>query len=92
MCEQRDHHQHSPRPVLRPWLTVLFLMSQSGALSDVTFKVGAETFQAHKQILAGRSPVFCAMFKAGGVEATTGEITVEDIDPVAFKQATILPQ
>ena len=69
---------------------MLFLMSQSGALSDVTFKVGAETFYAHKQILAGRSPVFCAMLQAGGVEATTGEITVEDIDPVAFKQVTIL--
>lgn len=68
----------------------MFLMMQSGALSDVTFKVGTETFQAHKQILGGRSPVFCAMFKAGGVEATTGKITVEDIDPVAFKQATIL--
>lgn len=62
-------------------------VSQSGILSDVIFKVGTEIFQAHKQILVGRSPVFCAMLQAGGIEATTGDITVEDIEPVAFKQA-----
>ena len=63
---------------------------QSGRCSDIAFKVGSETFQAHKSILAMRSPVLCGMMEAGGIEATTGEITVEDIDPVAFKQANSL--
>jgi len=52
----------------------------------VTFRVGSETFKAHKAILAARSPVMSSMFEAGGLEATTGEVTIEDIDPVAFKQ------
>ena len=56
----------------------------------MVFKVQGEEFGVHKAILAMRSPVFRGMFKAGGVEATTGDITVEDIDPVAFKQVTVL--
>jgi speckle-type POZ protein len=60
--------------------------AQSGDFSDVTFKVGGESFRAHKPILAARSAVFRAMFKAGGVEAITGEVAVEDVGPVAFKQ------
>jgi len=72
------------------FLLVAFCFRQSGECSDIAFKVGSETFQAHKSILAMRSPVLRGMLKAGGIEATTGEITVEDIDPVAFKQANSL--
>ena len=68
----------------------MWMAWQSGKCSDFTFKVGSETFQAHKSILAMRSPVLCGMMEAGGIEATTGEIMVEDIDPVAFKQANSL--
>jgi len=59
---------------------------QSGDLSDITFTVGGTDFPAHRVILSARSEVFRAMFKAGGVEATTGQISIPDIDPVAFKQ------
>jgi len=59
---------------------------QSGDLSDITFTVGGTDFPAHRVILSARSEVFRAMLKAGGVEATTGQISIPDIDPVAFKQ------
>ena len=60
--------------------------SQSGACSDITFKVGNQSFSAHKSIIAMRSPVFRGMIEAGCTEASTGTVKVEDVDPAAFRQ------
>ncbi|XP_044434785.1 BTB/POZ and MATH domain-containing protein 3-like [Triticum aestivum] len=48
--------------------------------ADVTFKVGHETFSAHRNILAARSAVFGPM-KEG---TTTGAIQIQDMEPNAF--------
>ncbi|EMS47630.1 BTB/POZ and MATH domain-containing protein 2 [Triticum urartu] len=56
-----------------------------GKGSDVTFSVGGETFAAHKIILAARSPVFEAEMYGGMKEGKAESITVEDMQPAAFK-------
>ncbi|CAN6213276.1 unnamed protein product [Urochloa humidicola] len=53
---------------------------------DVTFSVGGEEFTAHKVVLATRSPVFKAQFYGPLREAGTECITIEDMQPVVFKE------
>jgi speckle-type POZ protein len=53
--------------------------------SDVTFQVGGEIFEAHKIILAARSPVFKAQFYGQMIEARMGRVTIKDMEPVIFK-------
>ena len=38
-------------------------LQDRGTFSDVTLSVGGRVFQAHKALLAARSPVFAAMFE-----------------------------
>lgn len=52
--------------------------------ADVTFKVGDEKFQAHRNILAARSSEFRAALEHPGEGATPGEIVIEDIAPEVF--------
>lgn len=52
---------------------------------DIVFKVGNETFKAHKLVLAARSPVFRAQFFGLIGDRTINEIVVEDIEPSIFK-------
>ncbi|KAL1428148.1 hypothetical protein MTO96_016948 [Rhipicephalus appendiculatus] len=52
--------------------------------SDVTLKVGDETFQAHRSILAARSPAFRVMLAHPLEEAAPGEVVVEDVEPEVF--------
>ena len=47
--------------------------------SDVTFNVRGKQFQAHKNILTARSPVFAAMFQHQSAENMTGIVDVPDI-------------
>uniref|UniRef100_J3N2T3 BTB domain-containing protein n=1 Tax=Oryza brachyantha TaxID=4533 RepID=J3N2T3_ORYBR len=62
------------------------LASEKGA--DVVFQVGAETFAAHRCVLAARSPVFAAELygpmKEG--DAARGVVRVEDVDAHVFGQ------
>ncbi|RLN05552.1 hypothetical protein C2845_PM13G06550 [Panicum miliaceum] len=51
---------------------------------DVTFRVGGETFEAHKIVLAARSPVFKAEFFGPTMESGTGCVTVEYMHPEVF--------
>uniref|UniRef100_A0A0A9HAP9 BTB domain-containing protein n=1 Tax=Arundo donax TaxID=35708 RepID=A0A0A9HAP9_ARUDO len=66
------------------------IMEQFGKLleqkvgADVTFIVGGETFEAHKIVLAARSPVFMAQFYGQMRESETSCVTVEDVQPVVF--------
>jgi speckle-type POZ protein len=55
-------------------------------LSDVTFIIRGQTFSAHKNILAMRSPVFAAMFLHPTKEVQTSKVEVEDVDPDVFQE------
>ncbi|KAK4784171.1 hypothetical protein SAY86_018539 [Trapa natans] len=52
---------------------------------DIVFRVGHETFKAHKLVLAARSPVFRAQFFGLIGDHTINQIVVEDIEPSIFK-------
>ncbi|XP_073362112.1 BTB/POZ and MATH domain-containing protein 1-like [Aegilops tauschii subsp. strangulata] len=54
--------------------------------TDVTFNVRGETFHAHKIVLAMRSPVFKAELYRPMGSRTARNITVEDVQPAAFKE------
>ncbi|KAG2577529.1 hypothetical protein PVAP13_6NG104000 [Panicum virgatum] len=51
---------------------------------DVTFRVGGKDFEAHKIVLAARSPVFMAEFFGQMRESGTCCVTVEDMQPEVF--------
>ncbi|VAI48564.1 unnamed protein product [Triticum turgidum subsp. durum] len=53
--------------------------------ADVTFSVGGETFQAHKILLAMRSPVFKAELFGPMKEKRMRCLTIKDMQPAVFK-------
>ncbi|CAL5007574.1 unnamed protein product [Urochloa decumbens] len=53
--------------------------------SDVTFLVGGDTFEAHKIVLAVRSPVFKAQFFGPMRDPVACRVTVEDMQPAVFE-------
>uniref|UniRef100_A0ACD5X010 Uncharacterized protein n=1 Tax=Avena sativa TaxID=4498 RepID=A0ACD5X010_AVESA len=53
--------------------------------ADVTFTVGGETFQAHKIVLAMRSPVFKAQLFGPMRETRMRSVTIEDMQPAVFR-------
>ncbi|PVH34505.1 hypothetical protein PAHAL_8G234300 [Panicum hallii] len=69
-----DMHQHLAR------------LLSSGAESDVTFRVGEETFAAHRVVLAARSPVFMAELFGPMKEKhkTSRPIQISDMEPGVF--------
>ncbi|XP_010937555.1 BTB/POZ and MATH domain-containing protein 3 isoform X3 [Elaeis guineensis] len=58
---------------------------ESGMGSDIVFEVGDETFKAHKQILAARSPVFNAQFFGLIGDPKMDRVVVQDVEPPVFK-------
>ncbi|KAF8087877.1 hypothetical protein N665_0564s0012 [Sinapis alba] len=50
--------------------------------SDITFDIAGEKFQAHKLVLAARSPFFKSKFFD---EANITEVTINDLEPKVFK-------
>ncbi|KAL6622786.1 hypothetical protein ACP70R_032665 [Stipagrostis hirtigluma subsp. patula] len=59
------------------------LQSQVGA--DVTFMVGGESFAAHKNVLAARSPVFMAEFFGGMEEMSSRHVEIKETEATVFK-------
>ncbi|KAH7954972.1 hypothetical protein HPB49_023517 [Dermacentor silvarum] len=57
---------------------------ESKNYADVTFKVGDETFQAHRSILAARSPAFRSMLEHPMEEEVVGGVVIEDVEPDVF--------
>ena len=53
--------------------------------ADVTFSVGGETFEAHKIVLAMRSPVFKAELFGSMRETRMPCVTIEDMQPAVFR-------
>ncbi|KAL6661107.1 hypothetical protein ACP70R_000491 [Stipagrostis hirtigluma subsp. patula] len=53
--------------------------------ADVSFIVGSDRFLAHRAVLAARSPVSRAELFGSMAEATVASITLQDIDPAAFR-------
>lgn len=54
--------------------------------TDFEFVIGDLIFPAHKGIVAARSPVFSAMFKADMIESRTQQVVIEDIEPSIFEE------
>ena len=54
--------------------------------SDVTLSVNGTEFQAHKNILAARSPVFAAMFEHDMEEKQSGKVEIHDFDGDVIKE------
>ncbi|KAF7103978.1 hypothetical protein CFC21_104906 [Triticum aestivum] len=59
------------------------LQSETGA--DVNFLVGKESFAAHKNILAARSPVFNAQFFGDIKDKCSARVEIEDMEVAAFR-------
>ncbi|KAM3214156.1 hypothetical protein ACQJBY_066533 [Aegilops geniculata] len=59
------------------------LQNETGA--DVTFLVSGESFAAHKNILAARSPVFMAEFFGEMKEKCSQSVQIKDMEAVVFK-------
>ncbi|TYH82166.1 hypothetical protein ES332_D02G039500v1 [Gossypium tomentosum] len=58
---------------------------ESGKGADVKFEVDGETFDAHKLVLAARSPVFRAQLFGPLKDQNTQSIRVEDMEAPVFK-------
>jgi speckle-type POZ protein len=58
---------------------------QSGTGADVTFLVSGESFPAHKNILAARSPVFMAEFFGETKEKSSQAVAIDDMEVGVFK-------
>ena len=63
---------------------VMNQLRRESQLCDVTFKVGCETFLAHRVVVASVSPYLRAMFTCGMKESSQEEIELRDIDPQAM--------
>lgn len=59
---------------------------ERNAFSDVTLCVKGREFQAHKSILAARSPVFNAMFEHEMEEKKLNRVEITDVDDEVMKE------
>ncbi|KAM0889372.1 hypothetical protein ACQ4PT_027732 [Festuca glaucescens] len=63
----------------------LAMMSDKQELTDVSFDVSGESLNAHRLVLAARSPVFKAELYGPMVESKMTSITVQDMEASTFK-------
>ncbi|KAG1682116.1 Protein roadkill [Nymphon striatum] len=64
----------------------LGLLFESQKFSDVTLCVNEREFQAHKAILAARSPVYAAMFEHEMEERKQNRVEITDVDHEVMKE------
>jgi speckle-type POZ protein len=75
-----------PEPDLGQHFGALLDSSEGDAtFGDVTFEVDGETFQAHKLVLAARSPVFKAQLFGPMRDRNSGKIQVKDMEAPVFR-------
>ncbi|KAL6030371.1 hypothetical protein STEG23_034376 [Scotinomys teguina] len=58
---------------------------ENSSFTDCCLVVSGQEFQAHKAILAARSPVFRAMFEHDMRESKSNRILMHDLEPQVFK-------
>ncbi|XP_021917438.1 speckle-type POZ protein B isoform X2 [Zootermopsis nevadensis] len=64
----------------------LGLLFENQKFSDVTLSVSGREFQAHKAILAARSPVFAAMFEHEMEERKHNRVEITDVDHEVLRE------
>ncbi|XP_046408123.1 speckle-type POZ protein B isoform X2 [Ischnura elegans] len=64
----------------------LGMLFENQKFSDVTLAVGGREFQAHKAILAARSPVFAAMFEHEMEERKHNRVEITDVDHEVLRE------
>ncbi|UYV69891.1 SPOPL [Cordylochernes scorpioides] len=68
------------------WSEEVGSLLESPKFSDVVLKAGGYTVQAHKNILAARSPVFAAMFEHDMKENKENLVEIEDMEPEVLEE------
>ncbi len=63
---------------------VMNQLRREGQLCDVTFRIGTETFSAHRVVVSSVSPYLRAMFTCGMKESSQDEVELRDIEPQAM--------
>lgn len=63
----------------------LATLLDTAAGTDVSFTISGEVFQAHRAVLAARSPVFQAELLGSMAEATMSTIPLQGITPATFR-------
>ncbi|XP_049786223.1 protein roadkill-like [Schistocerca cancellata] len=64
----------------------LAALLETGQLSDVKLWAGDAEFQAHRAVLAARSPVFAAMLRHDTQEARTGSVRINDVEADVLRE------
>ncbi|OWK15036.1 SPOP [Cervus elaphus hippelaphus] len=59
---------------------------ENSRFTDCCLCVAGQEFQAHKAILAARSPVFSAMFEHEMEESKKNRVEINDVEPEVFKE------
>ncbi|XP_038561599.1 speckle-type POZ protein isoform X4 [Micropterus salmoides] len=59
---------------------------ENSRFTDCSLCVTGQKFQAHKAILAARSPVFSAMFEHEMEESKKNRVEINDVEPDVFKE------
>lgn len=77
---ERFHEDHSGQ-----CFGVLAELRREGKLCDVHLEVEGDVFQAHRAVLAGASPYFCAMFAGTMEESRSSHITLHAMSPCAVE-------
>ena len=83
------HVTFKPKTVQLPYedeVDILPQLHRTMVFTDVTFSIRGQELHAHKAVLATRSPIFSAMFKADANKEFPNKIEITDISYEAFEQ------
>ncbi len=77
---ERVHDDHSGKCMKR-----LLELRKEGKLCDISLEVDGQVFPAHRAVLAGASPYFCAMFTGNMEESRSSSVTLHSVSPHAVE-------